>query len=374
MKLLSLCELLKKFEGKNSKTFGEFIENAHVKSGDRLIPLKQYIKQNGIYKSDLRLLYEHILNRDEYLTRFYNTSLYVKQFHITDEPMTVQHLDNNKLVNYKNFIRNIHFTDILKNTKSGINNIPTFLDVLFDLYLKEIIDYKILTPSAIHYMNHGRIGSVFSSFYFRASIMNPYLVYSLNMSLFKSERIFTPTLGWCSYAYGFLECPFVKEYVGVDVIPAVCSKTMTVCNIYSLNIKTEIYCQPSESLWKNARFIKSYKEHFDLVFFSPPYYELELYPGKNQSTTMYKTYEKWLSGYWEETIRLCSYVLQKKGVLSYVLSSGGGNIRANILKDMNQITKKYFKQKMIIPMYNKNVHVTAKNHRETSEYIMVFMK
>jgi hypothetical protein len=89
---------------------------------------------------------------------------------------------------------------------------------------------------------------------------------------------------------------------------------------------------------------------------------------------MYKTYEKWLSGYWEETIRLCSYVLQKKGVLSYVLSSGGGNIRANILKDMNQITKKYFKQKMIIPMYNKNVHVTAKNHRETSEYIMVFMK
>ena len=98
MKLLSLCEFLKKFEGKNSKTFGEFIENAHVKSGDRLIPLNQYIKQNGIYKSDLRLLYEHILNRDEYLTRFYNTSLYVKQFHITVEPMSVQHLDNNKLV------------------------------------------------------------------------------------------------------------------------------------------------------------------------------------------------------------------------------------------------------------------------------------
>lgn len=374
MKLLSLHELLKKFDGKNSKTFAEFIENAQVKSNDKIVPLKQYIKTNGIYKSDLRLIYEHIINRNEYLTRFYNTSLYVEKFHMTDEPMPVSHLDNNKLVNYKNIIRNLHFMDILQNTKSGINNIPSFLDVLFDLYLREIIDYKILTPSAIHYINHGRIGSVFSSFYFRASIMNPYLVYSLNMNLFKSERIFTPTLGWCSYAYGFLECSFVKEYVGVDVIPAVCSKTMSLCNVYSQNIKTEIYCQPSETLWKNTRFIKKYKEHFDLVFFSPPYYELELYPGKKQSTEIYKTYEKWLFGYWEETISLCSYVLQNRGILSYVLSSGGGTTRANILKDMNQITKKYFKQKMIIPMFNKNVHVTAKNHRDTSEYIMVFMK
>ena len=82
-------------------------------------------------------------------------------------------------------IRNIHYEDILKNTYSGIENNPTFMKVLYDLYINRIIDYKILTPSAIHYIMDGRIGSVFSSFYFRASIMNPYLVYSLNKSLLK---------------------------------------------------------------------------------------------------------------------------------------------------------------------------------------------
>jgi hypothetical protein len=37
---------------------------------------------------------------------------------------------------------------------------------------------------------------------------------------------------------------------------------------------------------------------------------------------------------------------------------------------MNAITEKYFTYKEMMPMYNKNVHVTA--HRETSEKIFIF--
>jgi hypothetical protein len=132
--------------------------------------------------------------------------------------MPKTHLDNNTKVNYKNVIRHLHFRNILQKTKSGLQGLPSFLDVLFDLYIRNVIDYKILTPSALHYLEAGRIGSVFSSFYFRASIMNPYLVFSLNQRVLKGTRIFTPTLGWSSYAYGFAECPQVEEYVGVDVI------------------------------------------------------------------------------------------------------------------------------------------------------------
>jgi hypothetical protein len=83
-------------------------------------------------------------------------------------------------------------------------------------------------------MKKGRLGSVFSSYYFRASIMNPYLVYSLNHSLLKGTKIFTPTLGWTSYCYGFLECPMVKEYVGTDVIKSVYDKT---CKFIKENYK-----------------------------------------------------------------------------------------------------------------------------------------
>jgi len=290
------------------------------------------------------------------------------------------HLDNNALVNYKNLIRNIHFRNILQKTKSGFENVPSFLNVLLDLYLREVIDYKILTPSAIHYIRDGRIGSVFSSFYFRASILNPYLVFSLNHRVLKGSRIFTPTLGWSSYAYGFLESfsiltqNVVKEYVGTDVIPDVCKKTAELCQLYAPLVKSTIYCEPSEDLLLDRTFMRKYKEHFDTIFFSPPYYELELYPGKEQSTARYHTYESWLDGYWRSTMKLCYHVLEKGGKMCYILSAGGGKNETNILQDMNEIAKEFFVLQTTIPMYNKNVHVTAGSHRDTSEKIVIFIK
>ena len=385
MKYISLPAFLSIFSGKNSRTFQEFIENAQVKSGNKIVSLKSYIKMRNISNTDIHVLYDHIINRNEYLTRFYNTSLSVSShstvssdpishMHIAERPMPRNHLDNNTLVNYKNVIRNIHFRNILQKTKSGFDNVPAFLNVLLDLYLREIVDYKILTPSAMHYSRNGRIGSVFSSFYFRASILNPYLVYSLNHTVLKGERIFTPTLGWSSYAYGFLECSHTKEYVGTDVIADVCKKTAEFCDLYGRTVKSEIFCEPSEDLLHNARFMKRYRSHFDVVFFSPPYYELELYPGANQSTRRYKTYDEWLDGYWRATMRLCYYVLEKGGKMCYILSSGGGKDETNILQDMNRIAREFFSLTKTLPMYNKNVHVTAGSHRETSEKIVIFTK
>jgi hypothetical protein len=373
MKLLTLPALLKLFEHKNSRTFTEFLKNAQVKSGTRIVPLKQYMKLHDIDSDDIRLLYHHIINRKEYLTRFFNTSLQVEQMHIHEKPMPKSHIDNNQLVKYKNIIRNIHFRNILQKTTSGLDNVPSFLDVLIDLYKKEIIDYKIITPSAIHYIQSGRIGSVFSSFYFRASIMNPYVVYSLQHNILKGSHIFTPTLGWSSYAYGFLECPYIKEYVGVDVIHDVCKKTADLISYYP-HIKTEIICKPSEDLLLDIVFMKRYNRHFDTIFFSPPYYELEMYPGENQSTHRYTTFETWLSGYWRKTIELCYHVLTPNGKLCYILSSGGGKSQIDILDHMNTITKEYFIFDISIPMYNKNVHITSGSHRETKETILVFTK
>ena len=118
------------------------------------------------------------------------------------------------------------------------------------------------------------------------------------MSVLKGTRIFSPTLGWSSYLHGFFQCPMVTEYVGTDVIPDVCEKTKLLGNHY--NKKCEIFCKPSENLLTNKRFLNKYREHFDLVFFSPPYYRLELYDSDNQSTHKYKSYESWLINYWEK--------------------------------------------------------------------------
>jgi hypothetical protein len=335
------------------------------------------MKDKNISKEDVKLLFENIENKNEYLTRFYTMSMRVQpeKVHINElKPMKQSKMNNNEDVLFKNIIRNIHFKDILQNTNSGIENNPTYMNMLNDLYKKNVIDYKILTPSAIFYMKEGRLGSVFSSYYFRASIMNPYLVYSLNESILEGTRVFTPTLGWSSYCYGFMESSKIVEYVGTDVIPSVCEKTKMFANMYPNKMST-IYCKPSEDLMKSKQFLTKYREHFDLVFFSPPYYRLELYEGEMQSTEKYKTYEEWLEKYWEKTIQLCYHVLKKGGKLCYILSGyGSENTKEqyDLLGDMNEITKKYFRLKSIQPMLNKDVHVTK--HKETDEKIMVFIK
>lgn len=375
MEYLSQAEFIRIFAKprKPQTTFDAFFNSATVRD----MPLKEYIANKSVTKQDVRELYNHVVHRNEYLTRFYNLSLQIndENTHIDIPPMKSQHMNNNQDIVYKNIIRNIHFKDILQNTKSGMENTHTFLDVLEDLYLNNKIDYKLLTPSAMHYIKEGRIGSVFSSFYFRASIMNPYLVYSLNHSVLKGTRIFTPTLGWSSYMYGFLECPYVTEYVGTDVIPSVCEKTKMLSKMIAPKKKTTIYCKPSEQLAKNQAFLTKYKGHFDLVFFSPPYYKLELYEGGKQSTELYKSYEEWLEKYWEKTIQLCYHVLEPNGKMCYILSGYGSDKTEenyDLIKDMNAISKKYFKLKSSQPMYNKNVHVTT--HKPPSEKIIIFEK
>ena len=77
------------------------------------------------------------------------------------------------------------------------------------------------------------------------------------MKHLKGSKIFTPTLGWSSYLYGFFESSYVKEYVGTDVINDVCKKRK---NFPKITIKCTIYCKPSkitqlESFSKNIKTI-----------------------------------------------------------------------------------------------------------------------
>ena len=378
MNFLTEEEFLEHFEKRKSRTFTQFFNTAKVKAHKQLIPLREYIEDKDVDRGQIKLLFENIQGREAYLKRFYHLSLRVDptRFSISSlPPMKNKQMNNNVETTYKNIIRNMHWKDILKNTKAGIENIPTYMDVLEDLYLNDIIDYKIITPSSLYYMEEGRLGSVFSSYYFRASIMNPYLVYSLNKSVLKGTKIFTPTLGWTSYMYGFLEDPQVLEYVGTDVIPSVCNKTVKFAKTYYNRKSVDIFCEPSENLAHDLRFIHKYQNHFDVVFFSPPYFKLEKYPGKNQSIIKYKTYELWLEKYWETTIRLCHQVLQKGGRLCYILSGyGSENTKEqyDLVSDMNKVTRKYFGRESMQPMYNKDVHVTE--HKETDERIIVFVK
>ena len=370
--MILLEDLINLFRKKTTKKWRVRLGNG------KLDLLNNYLERTGKKMSDIMVLFNHInKDRDSYLTRFYKTSLAhstpIPKMH---NPSPKLEIHNNIKIKYKNVIRNMFFWEILKNTKSGIENIPTFLDVLEDLYLNNIIDYKLLTPSSLHYIKEGHIASVFSSFYFRASIMNPFIVYSLNCSIFSGKRIFTPTMGWGSYFYGFAESG-IEKYVGIDVIPSVCSKMQIFAKENYPEIDFNMICSPSETLIGNHVFCRKYARDFDTVFFSPPYFKMELYEGEEQSTTNYPTIELWLKEYWTKTVKICKHVLSSGGKMGYVLSAYGStktkNGIINLPQMMNSITEnegcKYIET---IPFrYN---HAKMTTHDTTTEQIFIYKK
>lgn len=306
-----------------------FKKHARVRTGNNeLIPLTVYLNRRNSKTTNNEIIktiyYKLIQNKQSILSNFYNKSLRIQpEYNHTTlnkyNPMPLTSLSNTKHPQFKNEVRNIHYLGILKNTTSDIPNVRTYLSVLEELFIHWIIDYKLITPSAIHYFQQDVIGSILSAFTFRASVMNPYLVYSVLSRLSKSMNLkslslFTPTLGWSSYLVGAsaLSIPLVR-YTGIDVLPNVCKKTAKYTSQITPQTKTSIYCNPSE----NFNVTKTHRNQYDIVFFSPPYYKLEQY---EQVMDKYNTFEEWYEEYWIPTINVCSQVLRKKGRLAFILS------------------------------------------------------
>lgn len=99
MRLLTQYGFISLFDGENSYSFETFLKNAQVRTNARLTPLKQYMKKHNIKNDDVRIIYKHIVNRDDYLTRFFATSLYTDEIGIrSQEPMKSNFMNNNALV------------------------------------------------------------------------------------------------------------------------------------------------------------------------------------------------------------------------------------------------------------------------------------
>ena len=373
---LSLAQFQQYLASPSEMSYKTFVKMARVRmwNGDTVLLSDFRVSHPYISSNDLKNLYDHIVTHGEYITRLYDISLKVDVQSIvgllkSQEAMRITELNNSTFNQSKSIIRNMFWREIMRETKTDLHT-PTFLSVLEDLYVHGIIHHKILAPTALDYLARGRIGTIFSFYYFRASILNPFVVYSLQKRLFMSKRVFTPTLGWGSYFYGFAEGG-VKEYVGVDVIPNVCKRVSEFAHMYYPDINTHIMCEPSESLLSNKVFLRKYHEYFDTVFFSPPYYRLELYSGGPQSTNEYPDYSSWLDGYIRKTLRVCYHVLASGGKLCYILGNYSSN---DLLKDVRRVVlEEGFQHKRTISMNNRKIGVRA-NMSNLSEKIVIYQK
>ena len=364
--ILTLKKWLSIFN-RNNVTFHDFTSTYKVKSGTKIYTLKEYANSHNINKENLHSFFKNVIEKkQEYLHNFFNRSLKINNdIDLSDVKISLNTSNNQT---YKNIIRNLFYKQLLLETDTDIKGVRPFLSVLIDLYNKKIIDYKLLTPSGLDLIKKKQYGSIMSGFYFRSSILNPAVIFSLSKKHLLGEKIFTPTLGLGSYMYGYLCNENCTEYVGTDVIPYVCNTSKILGKTFFPEKKINIFCQPSETLLTNKLFKNKYKNYFDTIFFSPPYYKLEIYKGGEQSTSHYDSYEEWLEHYWHNTIKLCKYVANKKCKLCYIISS---YINApNLVNDLNNITKKYFKHTKSISMENSNIDITK--HRDTRETIFFF--
>ena len=290
--------------------------------------------------------------------------------------LVLTEMTNVKYPQYKNIPRNLYWKEILQTTKTIHSNLPSYLDVAIDLFRNYIIDYKLLTPSVLAMAKTARIQGALSGLYFRASIMNPIIPFTLYKTTLQfPKRVLTPTLGWSSYLLGFLQHKCLEHYVGIDVIPKVCDTTRQLVEYFRPTLNVDIECKPSEDLARtDTTFYKQYGNYFDAVFFSPPYFQLELYADGKQSTQRYRDYAEWLDGYWKPTIQLCAHTLRKNGILCYILSGYGGTSKTksvDLVADMGNIVLQCgFKELPRQFVYGSNVNYT--NHRSYAEVICSF--
>ena len=186
----------------------------------------------------------------------------------------------------------------------------------------------------------------------RASIFNPATYRGIVDTLFEGQTLFAPCMGWNAYQLGFYSSKFT-HFVATDVIPEVVDNGTKLHqawqdyqgrSVFEIADKSvDLYCCPSEQLDARHNFVNKYVNQVDAVLFSPPYFDLEIYPSEDQSFSSYPNYEDWLKNYWEATVITAAQVLKPGGKFAFVISNyrNKNKQEVTISQDMMAVVSKH---------------------------------
>lgn len=155
------------------------------------------------------------------------------------------------------------------------------------------------------------------------TIYRPLLVKGI-VKHFNAKLILDPCIGWGGRVLGtlsipdtkFIGCePCLETYKGLKEMAAFvgCADRVSILN---------------EDCLKALPRLES--NSFDLVLTSPPYFDLEVYSKEvTQSISQFKTWDEWVKGFLEPTIKECLRCLKSEGVSAWSVK----NMKKHKLQD-----------------------------------------
>lgn len=145
-------------------------------------------------------------------------------------------------------------------------------------------------------------------------------------------RVLDFSSGWGDRLVGALSASNVVSYTGVDPNPELHKSYKKIVELYSSSVKVETIKDCAET-------VNYGKKMFDIVFTSPPYFNVEKYNGKNSSWKTYKTHEEWLTGFLFPAISNAWKHLVKNGTMAINISDIQNNDRLFLCDRMVNFVK-----------------------------------
>jgi len=258
---------------------------------------------------------------------------------------------------YGRVCKNINFNSFFNTKKLYSNDFEYTFGLLKAMFEDFKIRNSLAAPAFFDHVckiedNYNQVWVDFMIGCNRASIFNPATYRGIVDELFEGETLFAPCMGWNAYQIGFYSSKF-RHLIATDVIPEVVENGRQLHEewikysnrgIWEMDTKTvDLYLCPSEQLDARHEFVKQYADSVDAVLFSPPYYDLEIYPGEEQSLTNFPNYQDWLEGYWNETVKIATQVLRPGGRFAFVISDYRNKDQQEVAisQDMRQVVQRH---------------------------------
>jgi len=157
----------------------------------------------------------------------------------------------------------------------------------------------------------------------------------------KNNMLFLdPCAGYSSRLIGFMGQGYSGKYIGIDPCKETFNGLNNTFNSLKKMDKSNHQCEIINGCAED-NVEKLGEESFDLIFTSPPYYNLEKYSEeKDQSYLRYSTYESWRDDFLFNMINQCKRVLKKDGVFLLNIANARGN---KIIEDVERFIKDMFR-------------------------------